>query len=265
MAAPMEIEVVQNPDHIRQAIPVIRSAWGMDNIEQLVKDILAAMRFHGGLVLLAREEGRVVGMHFSFAGMKNGKTYLYSHMTGVVSERKYSGVGEALKLRQKEWAIRNGYDLIAWTYDPLMSLNANFNVHKLGTICRAYLMNFYGEMEDALNFGIPTDRFVTEWWILKDRFPARKPEYYINSAEKPGELRNGPYADVIGFHIPENYVEMKRNSHEVALEIRLATRMKFQELFAAGYSVTDYDRKNSAYTLERGVGIEEKYGKNIFY
>ncbi|MEM0157325.1 MAG: GNAT family N-acetyltransferase [Thermoplasmataceae archaeon] len=260
----MEIEVVQDPDHIRQAIPVIRSAWGMENIEQLVKDMLAAMRFHGGLVMLAREDGRVVGMHFSFAGMKNGKTYLYSHMTGVVAERKYSGIGEILKLRQKEWAIRNGYDLIAWTYDPLMALNANFNIHKLGSISRTYLRDFYGEMEDALNFGIPTDRFVTEWWILRERFRAGKPECYINCTEKPIEFRNDQCADVLGLHIPEDYVDMKRKDHGRALELRLATRAKFEELFSAGYTVTDYDRKNSAYTLERKAAIDEKYGKNIF-
>ena len=69
----MEVQVVTDPDEIREIVPVIRSAWGMQNMEQLVKDIVAAMRFHGGLVLIAREAGKVVGMHCSFPGYRHGQ------------------------------------------------------------------------------------------------------------------------------------------------------------------------------------------------
>ena len=45
----MEVHVVTDPDEIREIVPVVKSAWGMQDLGQLVKDIVAAMRFHGGL------------------------------------------------------------------------------------------------------------------------------------------------------------------------------------------------------------------------
>lgn len=262
----MEIDVVKDPDEIRKIIPVIRSAWGMENIEQAVKDTVAAMRFHGGLVLLAKEGDQVVGMSFAFPGLRGGKTYLYSHMTGVISEKKYSGVGEALKLMQKEWALQHGYDLIAWTYDPLMSLNAHFNLHKLGAVARTYLRNFYGQMEDALNFGIPTDRFVAEWWIKKERepAPADQPTLTIdctNTSKQP-ELEDLP--DTLYVKIPEDYVSVKRTNHQQALKIRLLSRSVFETLFASGYIATDFERTKAAYLLQKKQSLQQKYGQNIF-
>ncbi len=260
----VEIHTVHDPDDIRNIVPVIRSAWGMNNIEQLVKDIVAAMRFHGGLVLLARDENQVIGMHFSFPGRRKGRTYLYSHMTGVISERKYGGVGEQLKLRQREWALENGYDLIAWTYDPLMSLNANFNIHKLGTVSRSYRENFYGQMEDALNFGIPTDRFVTEWWITKEREDPRIPKKVLNASAEFPENDFGTLPDVISVIIPNDYVAIKKSDHDSALAIRLRSRSIFKELFRKGYFVVDYDRQSTAYVLSKETKLLEKYGENIF-
>lgn len=261
---PVEIEVVNDPDEIRNIVPVVRSAWGMNNIEQLVKDIVAAMRFHGGLVLLAKEGKEVIGMHFSFPGRRKGRTYLYSHMTGVISGRKYGGVGEQLKTKQREWALENGYDLIAWTYDPLMSLNANFNIHKLGSIARSYEENFYGQMEDALNFGIPTDRFVAEWWLSKEREKPQPPLKHLDATA------SGPMPDldalpqVISVVIPEDYVAIKKSDHDRALAIRLRSRLIFKELFSRRYFVVDYDRQSTSYIFSRSSGLHQKYGKNIF-
>ena len=261
----MKIETVQDPNQIRKIMPVVRSAWGMTDPEQLVKDIVAAMRFHGGVVLLATEGDKTVGMHFSFAGKKGGKTYLYSHMTGVVNEKKYGGVGEQLKLRQKEWALENGYDLIVWTFDPLMSLNANFNVHKLGTIARTYLRDFYGEMEDSLNFGIPTDRFVTEWWIDREKPETGTPAVFANSPEELDRFKEiNPAETVIGVYIPADYVSMKGEDHQKALRVRIELRREFEELFDRGFVVTDYSRKDCYYVLEKNEHLLKVIGGNIF-
>lgn len=105
----MELDVVTDPDEIKKVIPVIKSAWGMQNMDQLVKDILCSFRFHGGLVLIARDNEEILGMQYSYPGFKKGKVYLYSHMTGVVENRKYSGIGRALKMEQKKWAMDHGF------------------------------------------------------------------------------------------------------------------------------------------------------------
>jgi predicted GNAT superfamily acetyltransferase len=86
-------------------------------------------------------------------------------MTGVVPEYRYKGLGYILKLMQREYVLKQGLDLIAWTYDPLQSPNARFNIGKLGVIVRKFYINYYGELRDSINIGMPTDRFEAEWWI----------------------------------------------------------------------------------------------------
>ncbi len=260
----MEIETVMDPDKLKGMIPIIKSAWGMSTMDQLVKDMIAAMRFHGGLALIAMEDGKAVGMHFSFTGRRNGKIYLYSHMTGVLSDKKYSGIGFKLKMRQKEWAIENGFDLIAWTYDPLMDLNANFNIHKIGAISRTYLRNFYGDMEDSINYGIPSDRFVAEWWILDDKIEQKKPLINVNTVDEKQELNAKELPDVISFKIPVDFLSIKRNDKDTALNIRLSTRAMIEDLFSDGFIVTDFKRDSSSYIMVRRNKEDLEYHKNFF-
>lgn len=260
----MDIDVVKEPDQVTEIIPVIKSAWGMEHLEQLVKDVVAAMRFHGGLVLLARDSGKVVGMHYSFPGYRNGRVYLYSHMTGVIQDKKYSGVGEALKLAQREWARSQGYNLVAWTFDPLMSLNANFNFNKLGVFSRTYLRNFYGSMEDSLNFGLPTDRVVAEWWndYSKPHFP--DPEDFINSPSVMTDVNPDANGDTLGLFIPGDFVSMKREKPEPSREVRFALRNAFESFFKKKYTLVSFNRKESYYTLVKNFQPAERYGRNIF-
>lgn len=260
----MEVQVVTDPDEINEIVPVVKSAWGMQDLGQLVKDIVAAMRFHGGLVLLARDGGEVIGMHFSFPGYRHGQPYLYSHMTGVVNEKKYGGVGKALKLAQKDWAREHGFKLIAWTYDPLMALNANFNFNKLGVFSRTYLRNFYGSMEDSLNFGMPTDRFVAEWWLDYRKDESISPKVFANDAGSLSVMKLDLESESIGVHIPPDFVSMKKAAPQEALRIRNATRQAMETLFSMGYTATDFNREESFYTFSKGNEFIKKLGVNVF-
>ncbi len=260
----MEINVVSDPDEISEIIPVIKSAWGMEKMDQLVKDIVASMRFHGGLVLLARENGKVVGMHYSFPGYRNGRVYLYSHMTGVIQDLKYSGVGKALKLAQRDWASSHGYNLVAWTYDPLMALNANFNFNKLGVFSRTYLRNFYGQMEDSLNFGMPTDRFVAEWWNEYTRPRVPTPGVFVNDNSEMAALSYNDDSPSLGVYIPKDFVSVKKTDPDLALKIRMGLRGIFENLFSQGYIAVGFNREEAYYTFVKDEKIVKNYGKNIF-
>ena len=257
----MNIEVITNPDEVKKTIPVIKSAWGMPDTDQLVKDILCSFRFHGGLILFAKEGSEVVGIQYSYPGYRRGRIYLYSHMTGVTQNHKYSGIGEKLKLEQKKWALENGFDLIVWTFDPLMNLNANFNIHKLGSISRAYLINFYGEMEDAINFGIPSDRFVAEWHIKSAAIPHVANIQNVVDYDNPEPF---PEESSVAVRIPDDYVAMKKKDKERAAQIRIATRGIFKNLFGTGYMVTDYDKTRTSYILQKIDAEKTGLGKNIF-
>ena len=107
-------------------------------------------------------------------GLKpGGKTYLHSHMLGVLPEYRNARVGRALKLAQRDDALSRGIDLIEWTFDPLEIKNAFFNMERLGAIVRRYVPNQYGTTSSPLHGGLPTDRCIAEWWISSPRVNGR--------------------------------------------------------------------------------------------
>ena len=90
-------------------------------------------------------------------------------MTAVLSSLRDRRVGRQLKLFQREDALRRGIRLIEWTFDPLETKNAHFNINRLGAISRRYIPNFYGITSSPLHRGMPTDRLLVEWHLDSKR------------------------------------------------------------------------------------------------
>ena len=88
---------------------------------------------------------------------------LHSHITGVAPTGQHHGVGFALKVHQRAWALARGVPAIVWTFDPLVARNAWFNLARLGALPTAYLEDFYGPMTDAINAGMASDRLLLAW------------------------------------------------------------------------------------------------------
>ena len=86
-------------------------------------------------------------------GLKDGRLIQWSHMLGVVPDARHAGIGLALKLAQREEALRAGVELIEWTFDPLQTLNAHLNFARLGVIVEEYEENIYGESSSPLHRG----------------------------------------------------------------------------------------------------------------
>ena len=266
-----EIKRITDADEIKKILPVISSAWGMPDLSAALKDTINAMRFHGGLVLAAYSGSKIIGMQFSFPGYRKGKVYLYSHMTGVSEDNKYSGVGRMLKLYQKEWALDHSFDLIAWTYDPVRSLNAYFNLAKLGAISRNLLHNFYGTMEDSLNRGIPTHRLVAEWWIKKDKFyPIPQHDEYAIIEKSGSPIFNYDLDErelkVITVGLPTDFSEIQKNDLSSAVRIKQSISSILEDLFSRGYIAFDFLKREetSSYVLIRDTDFSSRYGENIF-
>ena len=47
-----------------------------------------------------------------------------------------TGIGYRMKLEQRRFVLKQGLDLIRWTFDPLQSRNALFNIENLCVIIR---------------------------------------------------------------------------------------------------------------------------------
>jgi predicted GNAT superfamily acetyltransferase len=178
---------------------------------------------------------------------------------------------------------RQGIDLISWTYDPLLSINAQLNIARLGAVCNTYLPNFYGLMRDDLNAGLPSDRFQVDWWVNSRRVNrrlskrARSPLLFdqllaaqvpiINPAgmndrnlphpSAPIELPGYQSGALLMVEIPADFNLVKQMDPSLAAAWRSQTRDIFQQLFNQGYLVTDFvhDQKvpeRSYYILSHG-------------
>ena len=124
--------------------------------------LLRALEHAGGYVAGAFAGTRMVGASAGFFTAPPDPA-LHSHITGVAPGGQHRGVGFALKLHQRAWALARGVPLVVWTFDPLVARNAWFNLAKLGSRPTAYLEDFYGEMPDAINAGMPSDRLLLAW------------------------------------------------------------------------------------------------------
>ncbi|MFC7395282.1 GNAT family N-acetyltransferase [Scopulibacillus cellulosilyticus] len=207
---------------------------------------------NGGIILGAYHENTMVGFNYGFPGFRNQQVYLCSHMTGIHPDYQKKGIGFSLKRKQREAAIEKGYTLVNWTYDPLESLNAYLNLSKCHGIAAEYIEHLYGDMDDALNGNLPSDRFRVEWWINSDHVKKGYPEN--QSKETPqlvGIKENSEFPGLHDFEsgtlniieesdtwlvpVPKTFQQIKKNDLGLALDWRLKTRKIFKALLSKGY------------------------------
>jgi predicted GNAT superfamily acetyltransferase len=240
-----------------------RDIWGMkDNTEIVPKDLMIVVQKSGGLALGAyNKANEMIGMLFGFPGRTTGNHYKHcSHMMGVLPSYRHTGVGEALKLRQRDFVLSQGVDLITWTVNPLEGVNASLNFGKLGVVCRQYYRNLYGEMADGLNHGLPSDRFEVEWWINSPRVEKRIHQkstrrlsemkqagaQFVNRTvlaqgiRIPQEILLTTDALTLLFETPADFQAVKANSIKNALSWSEHTRAVFEACFQNGYIVSEF-------------------------
>jgi predicted GNAT superfamily acetyltransferase len=139
--------------------------------------LIITLAHNGGIVIGAYSEDHLVGFVYGFPGLSatlDGYQFKHcSHQLGVHPDYRGQGVGFALKRAQWQMVRSQGFDLITWTYDPLLSRNAYLNITKLGAVCNIYHREWYGQMRDGLNVGLPSDRFQVNMWVNSKRVQSR--------------------------------------------------------------------------------------------
>lgn len=162
----MEIRVLSTTDEFEKVTEVETAVWDVDPRDAIPPHFLRATETAGGVTLGAFDNETMIGMAMAFPAYRDGKLFLWSHMTGVLPEHQRRDIGFQLKQAQRVWALEHGIDQIRWTFDPILRGNANFNLHRLGATARRYYVNFYGDMMDGINRGLPTDRLEACWDLL---------------------------------------------------------------------------------------------------
>ncbi|UCZ52925.1 GNAT family N-acetyltransferase [Bacillus shivajii] len=252
MSEQIEMRQLTTMEELTTMQHVEKSVWNMHPIP--VHQTYTALK-NGGVILGAFANEKMIGFLYSFAGFDGKEPYLCSHMLGILPEYRKGGLGVCMKLKQAEVAERMGYSKITWTFDPLESLNAYLNLHKLGAVGSYYKENNYGSMNDELNQGLPTDRIVIEWKmngrpkrnivfdktkLLLDMDNGHPVTTKVFTDEFPNESNEWFIA------IPANFQSMKQENIKLAKEWRYETRKVFQALYSHGYEAKDliHDRSS---------------------
>lgn len=153
----------------KQAAELLSTIWlAPPESAPVSSDLLWALRHAGNYVVGAYAGHRLVGVSVAFF-TGDLKRQLHSHISGVAPGLQGRGVGYALKLHQRSWALWHGVEHVSWTVDPLVRRNVFFNLAKLAAEVGAYLPNFYGAMADGLNAHDQSDRLSLEWSLTDER------------------------------------------------------------------------------------------------
>jgi predicted GNAT superfamily acetyltransferase len=139
--------------------------WGLSDLDIVPVSVLRTILFSGGCVILAEYDGDLVGFCVGLPARLPEGLGIWSYIAGVRQDLQGNAIGKTLKFMQRDWAAKHGFIGLAWTFDPLQVRNANFNLNHLGAVARRYHKNVYGEMQDAINRGLPSDRLEV-WWDL---------------------------------------------------------------------------------------------------
>jgi predicted GNAT superfamily acetyltransferase len=222
-------------------------------------EMLRVTRHIGGYVAGAFEGNTMIGACAAFPTADGG---LHSHITGVAVPGR--GVGYAIKVHQRAWALARGMTTISWTFDPLTRRNAYFNLVKLAARAADYLEDFYGDMPDELNVGDPSDRLLVTWPLESPGVsaalsgtPATRPEpgaetvIALREDSTGGPERRDPVgAATLAVGTPADVTALRSGRPDAAREWRQAQRAALGGALAQGYSVTGFTRAGY-YLLER--------------
>jgi len=228
----IEVHQLTTLDEFAGAVRLQQEIWGFEDVELLPLRLFVVASKIGGQALGAFDGRRMVAFCLCIPGLKaGGKSYLHSHMLGVLTQYRDLGLGRKLKLAQREYAIKSGVDLIEWTFDPLEIKNAFFNMERLGTIVRRYVHNQYGTTSSHLHGGLPTDRLIAEWWIQSRRAEALAREQPF---ERPA------VAARIG--VPADIADIRQREPQQARDIQERIGEQFEKYFGDGLAVTGFER-----------------------
>jgi predicted GNAT superfamily acetyltransferase len=244
--------------------------WPGSEIDIVPAHMMLAIAQYGGIALGAFDGELLAGFVVGFLGTDSespervamARLKHHSHMMGVHPDYRNHGIGFQLKAAQRKLVVEQGIRLMTWTFDPLESSNAYLNIRRLGVVCSTYLRNVYGEMRDARNRGIASDRLLVDWWVTSPRVNARIARsrapldlaHYLSAGAvklisasldgdgnpHPEEVEAKLEATFSLMEIPTDFQRLRQEQLELAQRWRTMTRAAIEAAFSAGYLITDF-------------------------
>lgn len=271
-----EIRPLRSRAELEACAALQRHTWGEAFSELVPPSLLIATQRAGGVAAGAFDpQGTLVGFVYGIPGIEDGLPIHWSDMLAVRDDLRDRHLGERLKRWQRLDVLRRGVRRMYWSFDPLESRNAYFNLRRLGARVREYHRDMYGETDSPLHAGIGTDRLIPVWELDSPRVIRRlagedRPPTPADVQDVP--LVNPPTAaafpppaepdlDIdaprVRIAIPANIQLLKEAAPDLARAWRETTRAALQNYFRRGYVAEELTRHGdwSAYLL-RAAGDE---------
>ena len=211
-----------------------REAFGLPDLELSPRRHLIVSRAAGGWTLGAFVAERMVGfVHHLAAVRANNEIFGYSHVMAVAKDYQNKGVGARLKWAQRERALGEGRKLIKWTWDPMMSRNAHFNLNRLGAIVETYSDNFYGmdyNLDQAI--GLPSDRLSATWHLDSSRVRALASGSAVTIDPEPATT----------VAIPSEWTSLVKQDPQRARDEQARVRAEFNKALEQGLVCAGFER-----------------------
>lgn len=219
-----------------------REAFGLPDLELSPRRHLIVARSAGGYTLGAFDGARLVGFVLTQVAVRGRAEVVgYSHMMAVARDQQNRGVGARLKWAQRERALSEGRRFLHWTWDPVQSRNAHFNLNRLGCVVRKYAENYYGTDYSTVtgrfgeHLGLDSDRLVAEWELDSPRVEA------LARGERQEESGE-PTASV---EIPPDWGSLVREDPQRARAELMRVRTEFQAALARGLHCAAFEREGA--------------------
>lgn len=250
--ANVEVRLLVDVHELRDAQFLFDRVWPAANgSTQLATNLMRAVVHSGGYTSAAYRDDVPIGAAFGWVGrhrVPDGwHEHLHSHMAAVLDDYRDQHIGSALKMHQRAWALSQDLDTVVWTFDPLVRRNARLNLIKLGVDVEGFQPDFYGEMNDGINTGDPTDRLFAWWHVDSDRAHAALAG---ELAEVDVAVLRGEGRDVREIEVPDDIVAIRQVDPDAAREWRMTLRRDLQSAFDDGYRITAV-ATHGGYVMER--------------
>ena len=258
-----------------QGVVLQKETWGHDFTECVPASILQISHKVGGVAAGAFDPtDKLVGFVYGISGLRDGGPAHWSHMLAVRPEYRGTGIGKKLKALQRELLLDAGIEVAYWTYDPLISGNAHFNINLLGARPVEYVPDMYGDHTGSdLHSGLGTDRFVVVWNLSDVRvgdilrgkpddagLPTGKEATTDVDISAPVTDGAFPTSTSVRVAIPLDIQGVKQTAMDQALTWRAVTRQALQFYLENGYQIAGFHRDQASdrgyyyLTTEQGEG-----------
>ncbi len=230
-------------EDFNQCIELERAVWRDDDIDIMpIRLYMISKACHAPTIGAFDSSNRLIGFVHTMLALMGHHVVYHSHMAAVREDLRHRDIGYQIKLAQRRLAIEAGIPLIIWTFDPLQSRNAHFNINKLGAVIRRYEENYYGEgASTVFDTGVPSDRIFAEWWV-------RSP--HVRSVLDGARPQVEEGQSVI---IPYDINAVRQHSVEDHLRWRLSVREDFRNKLGRGPVVRGFvsngEKSESRYLL----------------